>query len=125
MVHQNSPDDLRTERENAFGFAGSASGFVASPSPWMCSQMRLAAALLFLKRFTGVTLARLFQMATRRSIGQLAASAASSFSLVKESMGAVVAAAASSAEANAVMLLSVSIVNVVIFNLLVPRLLRS
>jgi hypothetical protein len=26
----------------AFGFVGSASGFVASPSPWMRSQMRLA-----------------------------------------------------------------------------------
>jgi hypothetical protein len=33
----------------AFGFAGSASGLAASPSPWIRSQMRLAA-LLFLKR---------------------------------------------------------------------------
>jgi hypothetical protein len=32
------------------------------------------------KRFTGVTPGRLFQMATRRSVGQLAASSASSFS---------------------------------------------
>jgi len=41
--------------------------------------MRLAAALLFLKRFTGVTPGRLFQMAIRRSAGHAAASSASSF----------------------------------------------
>src|ERR1035437_1933651 len=103
---------------SAFGFVGSASGFVASPSPWMRSQMRLAAALLFLKRFTGVTPGRLFQIATRRSPGHAAANSASSFWLAKESKGVVVAAAASSVEPNAVMLLSLSIVKVVMIVLL-------
>src|ERR1039458_3852056 len=44
----------------AFGFAASA----GSPSPWMRSQMRLAAALRLLNPFTGFTPGRLFQAAT-------------------------------------------------------------
>ena len=102
----------------ALDFAGFSSGFAASPSPWMRSQMRLAAALGVLKRSTGSTPGRVFQRATRRSAGQPTSSSASSFWLAKESKGVVVAAAASSAEANAVMLFSLSIVYVVIIVLL-------
>src|ERR1035441_3917050 len=91
----------------AFGSGLSAFGFSGSPSFWMRSQMRPTAALALLNPFTGVTPGRLFQMATRRSAGQLAACFASSFWLLKESEGVVVAAA-SSAEPNAVMLLSLS-----------------
>ena len=97
---------------SAFGFAGFASDLGASPRPWMRSQMRLAAALAFLKLFTGFTPGRLFQMATSRSAGQPAASSAKSFWLANESNGVVVVAAASSWVPNAVMLLSELIVNV-------------
>src|SRR5271154_4658917 len=38
---------------SAFGFAGSASGLAATARLWMRSQMRLAAELLLLNRFTG------------------------------------------------------------------------
>jgi hypothetical protein len=89
----------------------------------MRSQMRLAAALPLLKRFTGFTPGRLIQMATWRSAGQAAASSFYSFWLANDWDGSV--AAASSGVANALMLLSASIVNVFIFNLLVPRFLRS
>jgi hypothetical protein len=89
---------------SAFGVAGSAAGLAASASPWMRSQMRLAAALLFLKRFAGSTPGRPFQIATIRSAGQLVTSPANSFWLAKLSNGVVVAAVASSAEPNAVML---------------------
>src|ERR1017187_9484262 len=104
---------------SAFGLAGcSGCGCSGAPNPWMRAQMRLMAALLLLKLSKGVTPGRLFQIATRRSVGQLAANSASSFWLAKVSKGVVVAAAASSAEPNAVMLLSVSIVKVVIIVLL-------
>ena len=102
----------------AFGSGLSAFGFSGSPSFRIRSQMRPTAALALLNPFTGVTPGRLFQMATRRSAGQLAASSASSFWLAKESKGAAVAAAASSAEPNAVLLLSLSIVNVLMIVLL-------
>src|ERR1017187_5209566 len=102
----------------AFGSGLSAFGFSGSPSFPIRSQMRPTAALALLNPFTGVTPGRLFQMATRRSAGQLAASSTSFFWVAKESKGVVVAAAASSTEPNAVMLLSLSIVNVVIIVLL-------
>src|ERR1019366_1624058 len=79
----------------------------------MRSQMRLAAALLVLKRFTGVTPGRLFQMPSRRSAGQAEASSANSLRLAKVSKGVAVAAAASSGVPCAVMLFSLSIVNVI------------
>src|SRR5450756_2500123 len=97
-----------------FGFAGFDSGAVASPRPWMDSQMRPAATLAVLKLFTGFTPGRLFQMATSRSAGQPAASSASSFWLAKESKGVVVVAAASSWVANALMWFSASMINVFI-----------
>src|ERR1022692_2972964 len=98
----------------AFGFASSASGCAASPSPWMRCQMRLTAALLLLKLSTGVTPVRLLKIATSRSAGHALASSTSSFWLAKESKGVVVAAAASSGVPCAVMLLSESIVNVIL-----------
>lgn len=76
----------------AFGFAGSASGLAGSPSRWIRSQMRLAAVLVLLNPFTGFTPGRLFHTATRRSVGQAAASSASSFWLAKVSKGAAVTA---------------------------------
>src|ERR1035437_3940872 len=99
---------------SAFASAGcSGCGCSGAPNPWMRAQMRLMAALLLLKLSKGVTPGRLFQIATRRSVGQLAANSASSFWLAKVSHGVAVVAAASSAEPNAVMLFSVSIVKVV------------
>jgi hypothetical protein len=100
------------------GFAGSAAGLAATARLWMRSQMRLAAALPFLKRFTASTPGKPFQIATRRSAGQPALNAASSFWLAKESKGVAVAAAASSVEPNAEMLFCSSIVKVVIIVLL-------
>src|SRR6266849_6870169 len=93
---------------------GSAFGFAVSPSPWMRSQILPAAVLVVLKLFTGVTPGRLFQIATSRSSGHFATKLASSFWLAKVSNGVVVVAAASSGVANALMLLSVSMVNVFI-----------
>src|ERR1035441_1437971 len=84
----------------------------------MRSQMRLAAVLALLKLSTGVTPGKLFQMATSRSAGQAAASSASCFWLVKGWAPAPTAASARSAVGKAVMLFSVSIVNVVIIVLL-------
>src|ERR1035441_1635792 len=84
----------------------------------MRAQIRLTAVLGLLKLSTATTPARLFQIATRRSVGQPAANSASSFWLAKVSNGVVVVAAASSGVPNAVMLLSLSIVNVVIIVLL-------
>src|ERR1039457_2953938 len=96
----------------AFGFAAcSACGCSGSPKLLMRSQMRATAALLLLKLSTGVTPVRLFQMATSRSDGHALANSASSFWLEKLSNGVVVAAAASSGVACAVMLFSLSIVN--------------
>src|ERR1039457_67821 len=63
---------------------------------------------------SATTPGREFQVATRRSGGQAAISSASSFSLAEESKGVCVAAAASSAVANALMLFSLSIVNVIL-----------
>src|ERR1039457_4929815 len=80
----------------------------------MRSQMRLAAALWSLNFLTGCTPGRLLQIATSRFAGQDLASSANSGWLLKLSNGVVVAAAASSGMACAVMLLWVSIVKVVI-----------
>src|ERR1017187_4544918 len=80
----------------------------------MRSQMRLAAALWSLNFLTGCTPGRLLQIATSRFAGQDLASSANSGWLLKLSNGVVVAAAASSGVACAVMLLWVSIVKVVI-----------
>ena len=101
----------------AFGFVSGA-GLTASPSPSMRSQILLTPALAVLKLFTGSTPGRLFQIATTRSAGQVPASRASSLWLAKDSRGLVVEAAASSAVANTLTLLSASIVNVVIIFLL-------
>ena len=100
-----------------FGLASSF-GLVASPNPCMRSQIGLAAVLALLNVFSGATPGKLFQMATSRSAGQPATSSASSFWLPKLSNGVAFAAAASSGLPCAVMLLSVSIVNVVIIVLL-------
>src|SRR5271156_4258359 len=90
----------------------------------MRAQMRLAA-LLVLKRFTGVTPGRLSQIATSRSNGQALASSASSCWVLKLSNGvAVAAAAASSGLPCAVMLFSWSMVNVIVI-LLMFRALRG
>ena len=97
---------------------GSGAGLAASAKPWMRSQIRLAAVLVFLNVFTGATPGRLFQMATSRSAGQPATISASSFWLAKESKGVALAAAASSLEPNAVIVFSLSIVNVVMIILL-------
>src|ERR1039457_4127218 len=102
----------------AVGFAGSASGSAASPSPWMRFQMRLAAGWALLKLTTGVTPVRLLKIATRRSAGHALASSASSFWLAKLSKGVAVAAAASSWVENAEMLFCSSMVKVVIIVLL-------
>ena len=91
---------------------GSAFGFGVSPRLWMRSQIRPAAALAFLKLFTGFTPGRLFQMATSRSAGHCPTRLKSSFWLAKVSNGVAVVAAASSGVANALMLFSASMVNV-------------
>jgi hypothetical protein len=102
----------------AFGFAGSGASLAVSAKPWKRSQIRLAAVLVFLNVLTGATPGRLFQVATSRSAGQPPTSSASSFWLAKESKGVAVEAAASSAEPNAVIVFSLSIVNVGIIVLL-------
>src|ERR1035438_4544016 len=84
----------------------------------MRAQIRLTAVLVLLKLSTATTPARLFQIATNRSAGQVVASSASSFWLANVSKGVVVVAAASSGVPNAVMLFSLSIVKVVIIVLL-------
>jgi hypothetical protein len=89
---------------------------------WMRSQMRLEAALLVLKLVTGATPAMQFQIAIGRPAGQPAASFVSSCWLLKLSNGLVdPAAAASSAEPNAVIVFSLSIVNVVMIFSFSPR----
>jgi hypothetical protein len=99
----------------AFAFAGrSGCGCSGAPRLWMRFQIRPAAAWELLKLFTGATPGRLLKVATKRSAGQASASSASSFSLANESKGVVVAPAASSAVANTLMLLSLSIVKVFI-----------
>jgi hypothetical protein len=80
--------------------------------------MRLVAALPLLNPFTGFTPGRLFQMATKRSAGQAAASSSSSFLLAKDWAPVPTAASACSGVGKAVMLLSASIVNVVTIVLL-------
>jgi hypothetical protein len=72
----------------------------------------LIASLASLNAFTGVTPARLFQIATKRSSGQFPANSTSSLSLVMVSNGVVAAALASSGVENTLMLFSGSIVNV-------------
>src|SRR5271155_2345820 len=79
--------------------------------------MRLGAVLASFIFLTGVTPGRLFQIAASRSAGHVAASAASSASLAKDSNGAVVAVAASSGVPKAVIALSASMVKI-IFRLL-------
>src|SRR5450759_4794591 len=91
---------------------GSAFAFGVSPRLWMRSQIRPAAALAFLKPFTGFTPVRLFQIATSRSAGHCPTRLKSSFWLAKVSNGVAVVAAASSGVANALMLFSASMVNV-------------
>ena len=89
---------------------------------WMRGQILPAAALPSLNFFTGVTPARLFQMATSRSPGHDAANAASSSSLVKLSKDAGVLAAASSVVANAtISFCSLMVKVVIIVSPLVPR----
>src|SRR5450756_834170 len=87
-------------------------GLGFSPSAWMRFQIRPAAALALLKVLTGSTPGRLFQISTNRTVGHAAASSASCFWLVKGWAPAPTAAAAWSGVGNAVMLLSLSIVNV-------------
>ena len=84
----------------------------------MRAQIRATALSALLTPFAGVTPGRLFQMARSRSGGQAAASSANSFSLAKVSNGVLVVAAASSTEANAVMLFCSSLVKVVIIGFL-------
>ena len=84
----------------------------------MRSQMRPTAVLALLNVLTGVTPGRLFQVATNLSSGHPPTSSASSFGLAKESNGVVLAAAAASGESNALIVLSLSIVNVVMIVLL-------
>jgi hypothetical protein len=74
----------------------------------------LAAALGFLNPFAGVTPGKLFQIATKRSAGQSAANCVSSSELANGCAPAAITASAWSGAANAVMLFSVSMVNVVI-----------
>lgn len=77
-------------------------------------QTRLIAVLWSLNFFTGVTPGRLFQMATSLSAGHWVANSANSCSVLKLSKGVVVAAAASSGVPCAVMLFSLSMVNVML-----------
>src|ERR1039458_7255398 len=86
-----------------------------SPSPCMRAHTRLMAVLRSVNFFTGVTPGRLFQTARSLSAGHWAARSANSCWLAKESNGVAVAAAASSWVANALMLLSLSMVNVFIW----------
>lgn len=94
--------------------AASASGCAPSPKSRMRSQILVAATLLVLNRFTGATPGRQFQVATIRSGGHPAIRSASSWRLLNVSNGVVVAAAASSAVANALIAVSWSIVKLVI-----------
>src|ERR1022692_4756364 len=91
----------------------------------MRSQMRLVAAVRSWNFLIGGAPGRLFQIATSRCAGQDFASSANSGWLLKVSNGVLVAAAASSGVACAVMWLSVSIVNVVIVVVLLCRGLRG
>src|ERR1017187_8122104 len=81
-------------------------------------QMRAMAVFGFLNFCTGVLPGRLFQTATSLSAGQAAANSASSCWLAKDWAPAATAAAAWSGVWQAVMLLSASMVNVFIGNLL-------
>src|ERR1019366_317825 len=67
-----APRAPRLALGSAFGFArGSAFGSALWPRPWMRAQIWPAAALWLAKRFTGLTPARLFQIATSLSLGHL------------------------------------------------------
>src|SRR5260370_38914958 len=108
-----------------FGFAGAASDLAADGSCaaiWLSvatrSQILLAAVLGSFSDFTGFTPGKLLYVATQRCAGQLASSSASSFWSVNKSNGVVLAAAAASAVANTVMLVSLSMVQIGIFVLL-------
>src|ERR1039458_8300099 len=93
------------------GFVGSfGSGF--SPSAWIRLQIRPAADLTLWKPFTGSTPGRLFQISAKRSGGQAEDRSVSCFWLVKGWEPVPTAASAWSGVGNAVMLLSLSIVNV-------------
>ena len=74
--------------------------------------MRSAATLRFVNFVTAWTPGMLFQISTSRFSGHAAANSANSLWLAKGSNGVVDAAAASFLLANALMLLSVSMVNV-------------
>src|ERR1035441_1094840 len=86
------------------------SGF--SPSAWIRLQIRPAADLTLWKPFTGSTPGRLFQISAKRSGGQAEDRSVSCFWLVKGWEPVPTAASAWSGVGNAVMLLSLSIVNV-------------
>src|SRR5665811_1767886 len=91
-----APRAPRLALGSAFAFArGSALGSALWPMPWMRAHTWPAAALWLGKRFTGLTPARLFQIATSLSLGQEAARASNSCWLVKLSKGVAVVAAAS------------------------------
>src|ERR1039458_3526270 len=100
----------------AFG-AVAGSGFPGPPPPpsLVRPQTRLRAVFRSVNFLTGVTPGRLFQTARSLSAGHWAARSANSCWLAKESNGVAVAAAASSWVANALMLLSLSMVNVFIW----------
>src|SRR3954451_13791250 len=110
----------------AFGFArASAFGSALWPRLWTRAQIWPAAAAWLAKRFTGLTPARLFQIATSLSLGQEAASSPHSCWLLKLSNGVAVVAAAASAVANATISFCSLIVNVVIIVLPWSALWRS
>src|ERR1019366_6804331 len=109
-----------------FAFAGgSAFGSALWPRPWMRAHTWPAAASWLGKRFTGLTPARLFQIATSLSLGQEVARASNSCWLVKLSKGVAVVAAASSAVANTTISFWSLMVKVVIMVLPLPALWRS
>src|ERR1035437_1032712 len=117
-----APRAPRLALGSAFGFAGgSAFGSALWPRPWMRAHTWPAATLWLAKRFTGLTPARLFQIATSLSLGQEAASSPHSCGLVKLSKGVAVVAAASSAVANATISFWSLMVNVVIMVLPLVR----
>jgi hypothetical protein len=73
----------------AWGFGGVGLAFLVAffagagvPRPWIRFQIRTSAVLPSLNPSIGLTPGRLFQIATRRSAGQLAASAANSAAVV-------------------------------------------
>src|SRR5580658_10037927 len=95
----------------AFGFAGASA---ALPRPWMLSQILLGGHFGGLEGCNWRYARQAVIDGDQAFLGPCAGSWVSSFWLVKDSTGLVVEAAASSAVANALMLLSVSMVNVIL-----------